>query len=226
MAPATGGARMRNGSRSPATEAAQAVGHPAQAQSAALPADAALVRDLSGPHGGAGAVGEPAGSRGVSATTSDTFAALDAKSGPGAISWTHAGARSAEAGYQDPTFGWVGIRADLSGGVVHAAVLPPSAEAAQALGSQMSGLNSYLAGQHSGVETVTLAGPHGSEAGIGSPMDQGHAQNTGQGNSSGQETGSAPAAIRMESQPAPASEEQMETAQTALPVGVHISVVA
>ena len=208
----------------------QGVGHAAEVQSAVLPADAALVRDISGPHAAAGSGLEPAGSPGASAASAgDTFAALDAKSGPGTLSWTHAGARSAEAGYEDPTFGWVGVRADLSGGAVHAAVLPSSAEAAQALGGHMSGLNSYLAGQHSAVDTVTIAGPHSSEAGMGSLMDQGNAQNTGQGSSSGQDSGprtSSPEAAKAESRPAAASDGSREPALPARPVGSLISVMA
>ena len=225
-----GGVRTRTGPGWSAREAVQGVGHAAEVQSAVLPADAALVRDISGPHAAAGSGLEPAGSPGASAASAgDTFAALDAKSGPGTLSWTHAWARSAEAGYEDPTFGWVGVRADLSGGAVHAAVLPSSAEAAQALGGHMSGLNSYLAGQHSAVDTVTIAGPHSSEAGMGSLMDQGNAQNTGQGSSSGQDSGprtSSPEAAKAESRPAAASDGSREPALPARPVGSLISVMA
>jgi hypothetical protein len=116
----------------------------------------------------------------------ETFAALDAGSAGGTPTWIHAGAQRAEAGFQDPALGWVGVRADVGAGGVHAALVPGSADAAQALGGHLAGLNSYLAEQHTPVETLTLAAPEGRWAGpagnqgTSQGMDQGSNQGAGQ----------------------------------------------
>jgi hypothetical protein len=94
----------------------------------------------------------------AAASPGETFAALDGDA-PGAnINWTHAGAQRAEAGFEDPALGWVGVRADLGGGSVHASIVPGSAEAAQMLGSHLAGLNDYLAERHPAIGPVTVAG--------------------------------------------------------------------
>jgi hypothetical protein len=116
----------------------------------------------------------------------EAFATLDAAGAPQATTWIHAGTQRAEAGYQDPALGWVGIRADLSGGGVHAQLLPGSADAAQVLGSHLAGLNAYLAEHHTPVETLTLAAPEsgwlglGGGRGAGEGMQQGAGQQTAQ----------------------------------------------
>ena len=87
----------------------------------------------------------------------DTFAALDGERAIPQAAWIHARAHHAEAGYFDPALGWVGVRADTTAGGVHAAVLPGSAEAAQVLGSHLSGLNAYLSEHHGPAATVSIA---------------------------------------------------------------------
>jgi len=129
-------------------------------------------------------VGVLAGASSVAATGPDSreaFATLDAADAPGATTWIHAGAQRAEAGYQDPTLGWVGVRADLSGGGVHAQLVPGSADAAQVLGSHLAGLNAYLAEHHTPVETLTLTAPEGGRSGLdsGQGMGEGMQQGTG-----------------------------------------------
>lgn len=87
----------------------------------------AMVRDPAGAHGPAPSA--PAGSgisAGTPAAAQETFSALDAGAAVGAPSWVHAGSRQAEAGFEDPALGWVGVRADLSGGSVHASLVPGS----------------------------------------------------------------------------------------------------
>jgi hypothetical protein len=76
----------------------------------------------------------------------------------------------------------------VGAGGVHASLLPGSADAAQALGGHLAGLNSYLAEQHTPVETLTLAapegrwaGPGGGDPGTGQGLNQGERQNAGQG---------------------------------------------
>jgi hypothetical protein len=108
----------------------------------------------------------------------ETFAALDAGPAPGAPTWTHAGARQVEAGFADPALGWIGVRADSSGGAVHASLVPGSPEAAQELGSHIDGLNAYLAEQHTPVASLGMATPGG--GGTNHGAGQGPEQGTGQ----------------------------------------------
>jgi hypothetical protein len=113
----------------------------------------------------------------------ETFAALDADSG--AHTWIHAGSNSAEAGYQDPSLGWVGVRAHIDGSGVHAAVVPGSEEASRILGSHMDGLSRYLTEHHTPVEMLTMAA--GKEMGNGQGAEfMGNGQGSGQ--RQGQET--------------------------------------
>jgi hypothetical protein len=111
----------------------------------------------------------------------ETFASLDAGTDHAAPNWVHAGTQRAEAGFQDPALGWVGVRADVSSGGVHATVMPGTADAAQALGGHMAGLNAYLAAEHMSVTSVTLDSPRGNETGIGGNQDmsQSFGQNSG-----------------------------------------------
>jgi hypothetical protein len=126
------------------------------------------------------------------------FTALDAGSGPGSpTTWIHAGAQRAEAGFNDPQLGWVGVRADLTGGSVHAAVLSGSAEATQALGGHLAGLSAHLAEHHIPVDSVSIARQDAGTGGGG--FQQGSAQQQGQGTgggSGGQSTAGEPGAPR------------------------------
>jgi hypothetical protein len=204
--------------------------------------------------GGPAATNPPSAQNAVSSAPSvrETFAALDADPAPGAISWTHAGARQAEAGFEDPALGWVGVRADLSGGGVHATLLPGSVEAAQALGQHMDGLNAYMAQQHTPVESLAMGAPgsrdanHSAEQGLSQGMNQGTNQGAGQGTGGGTDPGQGQNA-QQQSWAAPESNSMLRTAgvdgaaSAASPVqpvepdaaaqiqgsrGVHISVVA
>lgn len=93
-------------------------------------------------------------------TAHDTFTALDAGSSQPSTTLVHASARQVEAGYQDPTLGWVSVRADQTPAGVHAAILPGTADATQALSTHMASLNSYLTQHHPGV-TATITAPQG-----------------------------------------------------------------
>ena len=167
----------------------------------------------------------------------ETFAALDAESATGTPTWVHAGAQRAEAGFQDPALGWIGVRADASGGGVHASLVPGSAEAAQALDSHLAGLNAYLAEQHTPVDSLTLAAPEGRwvesgmDQGASQNMHQGAGQDTGQGASSGQQsnpqTGApvlTPAEVSLEMPAQPGRADI--AAYSATREGMHISVMA
>jgi hypothetical protein len=122
-------------------------------------------------------------------TAADTFAALDSATGAGRLSWIHAGGQRAEAGFEDPALGWVGVRADLSGGAVHAVLVPGSAEAAQVLSAHLPGLSAYLSEQHAPVAALTMAA-EGGEAGSwpGQNMGQSAGQNAGQNGSAETQT--------------------------------------
>jgi len=96
-------------------------------------------------------------------TARETFATLDGSTGApatGAATWLHAGPHRAEAGFQDPALGWVGVRADnVGGGAVHASLVAGSADAAQTLSTHLEGLNAYLLERHSELGSVTLTAP-------------------------------------------------------------------
>ena len=103
----------------------------------------------------------------------ETFSALDSASAHN-LSWIHVGAHSAEAGFEDPALGWIGVRADIGSGGVHASVVPGSAAAAAALGAHMAGLHSYLIDHHAGVETVMLASPDSQSGGASQDQPMQH----------------------------------------------------
>jgi len=115
------------------------------------------------------------------------FAALDAGTATAPANWVHAGGRQAEAGFEDPALGWVGVRADLVAGGIHAAVIPASADAAQALSGHLAGLSAYLDQNHTQVATLTVAAAeHGTtessaQQGTEQGMDQGMHEGASQG---------------------------------------------
>jgi hypothetical protein len=143
-----------------------------------------MTRALAGAGGTVSITGNAAGTLSIASTGPDSreaFATLDTASAPVATTWIHAGTQRAEAGYQDPALGWVGVRADLSGGGVHAQLVPGSTDAAQALGSHLAGLNAYLAEHHTPVETLTLAAPESGSSGLsGQGAGEGTQQGAGQ----------------------------------------------
>ncbi len=180
------------------------------------------------PHAYGAANASPAMSASLPGSSSrETFAALDGDAEQSATSWTHAGAHSAEAGFEDPALGWVGVRADLSASGVHAAVVPGSTEAAQALSGHMAGLHAYLSEQRTPVDTLTLASPTNG----GAYSNQGMSQQMQQGNGQGTEQRGF-----MPPSPGPSGTASSETRSPASSVqaivplqgqgGVYISVVA
>lgn len=94
----------------------------------------------------------------LSGSSNEVFTALDT---PGAAgpNWVHADARHAEAGYLDPSLGWVAVRAQTAGAAVHASIVPASADAAQALGSHLPALSAYMAQHPTAATQVTMAAP-------------------------------------------------------------------
>jgi hypothetical protein len=206
-------------------------------QSTALAVDAsAVTRELDGARGTSSTAGESAGGKTAAATgpdTRETFATLDAQGAPGSPVWIHAGGQRAEAGFQDPALGWVGVRADASGGGVHAELVAGSADAAQALGSQMAGLNAYLAEHHTPVETLTLSAPADGGTGMGSGqtagqnMQQQTGQETAQGGDAGFPSSPSPDRTMLSAAASAARSAGLDgSAQAAQWVGGHISVMA
>ena len=140
--------------------ASPAQGNPSAATSTIAPTVSPLAASASGsgpaPGSNLGSVSSSSNTA-TAVSPGETFAALDGDASTGSFSWTHAGANRAEAGFEDPALGWVGVRADLGAGSVHATLVPGSPEAAQMLGSHLAGLNDYLAERHPAVGTVTVA---------------------------------------------------------------------
>lgn len=128
----------------------------------------------------------------------ETFEALDSETTMGSPAWVHTGAQRAEVGFEDPSLGWVGVRAESAGGRVHAEVVPGSTDAAQALSGHLAGLNAYLAEHHAQVETVMVTTPESRSAdlagggGGGEQMQQGAGQQPGQQTAQGAGNDSSP----------------------------------
>jgi hypothetical protein len=203
-------------------------GQPAVISAAA----SAPVREMAG---GRGAAGEAIAASIPTATGTalrEPFAAIDTEGAPARSAWIHAGAQRAEAGFQDPALGWVGVRADASGGGVHAQLVPGSADAAAALGSHMAGLNAYLAEHHTQVAPVTLSAPENGWAEMGNNQgsESGAGNQPGQEASQGAESGSQNSPDRSLHAPslaaAGAIAPTVDLARGGLPGGVHISVMA
>lgn len=97
----------------------------------------------------------------------DAFAAIEsgATLDPAYRTVQHGGRFQAEAGFQDPSLGWIGVRAETRAGALHATVLSSSTEAAQALSGHIAGLHAYLADRNAPVQSLTLVS-------TGSPGDQ------------------------------------------------------
>lgn len=153
------------------------------------PVDAAgsMVTPVQGTAGTHPSVGMRAGSAaqssGAVAAPKETFAELDAGTTVGAPRWVHAADRQVEAGFEDPGLGWVGVKADLNGGSVHAVLVPSTAAAAEVLGAHMAGLSSHLAEQRAQVSTLTLADSGVSSGGTAQNMQQGAGQDGDSGGS-------------------------------------------
>ncbi len=187
---------------------------------------APLARDAGGGRSAMNAMDAAAagsGSIGSASTGAhETFAALDAAAAHGA-NWLHAGTHSAEAGFEDPTLGWVSVRADLAAGGVHAAVVPGTADAAQALSAHMAGLNSYLSEHRTPVQTLTLATPGG--AGFNPAAGQGSGQNDGAGRQASPQTAAPPGASRAQTA-ARSGGAIHDAAPAAMRAGASISLIA
>jgi hypothetical protein len=111
----------------------------------------------------------------------NTFSALDASGGTGRMSWTHASPQHAEAGFVDPSLGWVSVRADLHGGAVHAAVVASSSDSASTLGGELVGLSAHLAERQIPVESVSVSTAGDQQTNSSGTMQNGNGQSSEHG---------------------------------------------
>jgi hypothetical protein len=101
---------------------------------------------------------EPVTLQRATKSTGETFAAMDsAPASP--VVWSSHGVNKAEAGFQDPTLGWVRVRAQSDSAGVHATVVPASTSAGQALSAHLSGLETYLIEGHTHLDSWGVAAP-------------------------------------------------------------------
>ena len=130
------------------------------------------------------------------AGSDEPLAILDNNAQPPAAAWTHAGTNKVEAGFQDPSLGWVGVRATTDSSGLHAAVLPSSPDASRMLSGSMADLGAYLTEQRHSVQSLTMAPPTGAgNAGSsydGAALTQDNAQQRGYGQQSGTNSETAP----------------------------------
>ena len=200
---------------------------------------AALTREVAGVRGAANLASQIAADSAATVAKlggGETFEALDAAGTLASPAWIHAGSQRAEAGFEDPALGWVGVRAESAAGRVHAEVVSGSSDAAQALSGHMAGLNAYLAEHHAQVETLTLTAPESRGIGMASDRNPGEAgTQQGSGQQSGQHAGtsagggSEPALTGSSTVTAAASSLQSESSgstESWSSGGVHISVIA
>ena len=201
-----------------------------------------MARQLADARGGESFTGGAAGATRVAASGSDpreAFATLDSAGAPGKPVWIQAGAQRAEAGFQDPALGWVGVRAESAGGRVHAEVIAGSTDAAQALSGHLAGLNAFLDEHHNPVDTLTLTAPESRWSGQGSDADAGQNLQQGTGQQMGQQAGQGaenPSAFGSSQEASTSTsnassslfrENELDgSAPAAGPGGVHISVMA
>ncbi len=153
----------------------------------------------------------------------EAFAAMDSVDNGSAPKWILAGSHKAEAGFQDPTLGWISVRAQSGAGGIHASVVAPSDIAAQVLGGQLEGLNAHLAAHFEQLKTVTLStadtGPDGRDAGGGMLQGNGGDSPAG-GQPQGQEnSGSAGLPKLIQGQAQRPSEERTPVADLAAVYG-------
>ena len=217
------------------SDSVQHENHITQGQPSGPDADtSALVRAVAG---AGGTTDAPAGlaPRTPAATSvpesREAFTTLDAEGAAGRPTWIHAGAQRAEAGFHDPALGWVGVRADTSGGGVHAELVSGSADAAQTLGGHLAGLSAYLDENPTPVETLTLSSSGSGWTAPGNGHGSGDGMQQGAGHQTREETTQrADSRAHSGSSTAPElsvwSVDRDGSARTARQDGNHISVMA
>lgn len=163
-------------------------------------------------------------------TAPDTIAALDTAPAAPPATWVHTDSAHAEAGYLDPSLGWVGVRADAAGSMLHATIVPSSPEAAQVLGSHLAGLNTYLADHHGAAAQLSVAAPESSQSfAAHSGLDASGQHSGQQPGQDGQPTGATqfePDSPRNADAASASLSAALETYAVPARSGGHISVIA
>jgi hypothetical protein len=175
----------------------------------------------------------PAVTTGKTAPVHGPFAAMDAGRNDGAVRWILADSHRAEAGFQDPSLGWVSVRAQAGAAGIRAEVMPGSEAAAEVLSGHLAGLNAHMASHYEHRNAVTLSAPGTgwNSHDTGRDPTQGNGRGPSHGGQQAQEN-SGPAPPK----PIPQftnrlREERTATEMPVFPVGMnpwerHISVVA
>jgi hypothetical protein len=88
--------------------------------------------------------------------------------------WLHTGAHRAEAGFEDPSVGWISVRAERDSNGVRAVLVAGSSNAEEVLNAHLGGLNAHLVSNHVALPPVTMSTEHGSrfESGFGGEAQQ------------------------------------------------------
>ena len=88
--------------------------------------------------------------------------------------WVQVGTRHAEAGFHDPSLGWISVHAERDANGLHAVLIPSSNDAEKMLGAHLNGLNAHLVSDHIQISPVTMSTVHDNrlESGIGSGTEQ------------------------------------------------------
>ena len=101
----------------------------------------------------------------------EPFTTIDAGMADTPPRWIHAGQHQAEAGFEDPSLGWVSVRAQADAHGVHASLIPSSPDAAQVLDSHLASLNAHVAAEHPKLNPVTISSPQTNWNGHASGQD-------------------------------------------------------
>ena len=98
--------------------------------------------------------------------------------------WVHTGAHRAEAGFEDPSIGWISVRAERDSNGVRAVLVAGSNNAEEVLNAHLGGLNAHLVSNHVAIPPVTMSTEHESrlESGFGGEAQQRNGGNEGQAN--------------------------------------------
>lgn len=160
----------------------------------------------------------------VAASVHEQFAALDSTSLATPVTWNSAAVHRAEAGFRDPSLGWVTVRAQTDAGGIHASLVPATAEAGQVLGGHLVDLNAYMADRLPHVGSVTVSSPDDS---TGQSMMHSNAQQNGSSEGQQQryqagENGSGLQSVAVSSTNAPLADES--SVATPIITEQHVSV--